>query len=559
MSLTLYRKYRPQTFAELIGQNHIKLTLENEIKTGAVSHAYLFAGPRGIGKTTVARLMAKALNCHQRKNGEFEPCDQCPSCLEIKEGKSLDMIEVDAASNTQVDKVRDNIVDSARFTPYRDKFKIFIIDEVHMLSSSSFNALLKTMEEPPAHCIFILCTTELYKLPETIVSRCQHFDFRRVDAKVLAPYLKNIAKEEGFNLDDAVVKNIVTLTGGFVRDSLSLLGQVLSLGKRDIKIEDAAAILPRSDFELVARLAGFLIKKNAKEALELVNTLVEEGVDLEHFTADLIEYLRKLILIKLGVETDGWQETGEQMYAQAKEAEASQILKIMDVFMARLNDLKRAEISQLPLEMGVIELCEDSLNNYVPLAPQVVKTAVTPAKTIKKETPVEVKTEIPENKKDKSVCHSGLDPESRKEENGSRIGVRDDTVAAGSDKKQEILINLTLEEINNRWPEVIVASHTVNQSAAIALQTAHVLNLKENNLEIGFEHSFYCERFKEIKARKILEEILKKAFACDFVVKCSVLPSDLKAAAVKAREQKKEAAAEPINMVLEDFGGVVVE
>jgi len=558
MSLTLYRKYRPQTFDTLIGQNHIKLTLENEIKTGGISHAYLFAGPRGIGKTTVARLMAKALNCHERKEGEFEPCDKCPSCLEIKEGKSLDMIEIDAASNTQVDKVRDNIVDSARFTPYRDKFKIFIIDEVHMLSSSSFNALLKTMEEPPAHCVFILCTTELYKLPDTIISRCQHFDFRRVDSKVLAAHLKNIAKEEGFNLDDAVIKNIVSLTGGFVRDSLSMLGQVLSLGKTDIKVEDAAAILPRSDFELVARLTGFLIQKKAKEALELINTLVEEGVDLEHFTADLIEYLRKLILIKLGVETDGWQETEEQMYAQAKEAEAAQILKIMDVFMARLNDLKRAEISQLPLEMGVIEICESSLSAYAPLTPQVVKTSAAPAPKVEVEKKTDISNVVPAQAGIQDIpvvpAHldsAGLDAKLAKQAEAE--------IQTNNNKNQEALINLTLEEINSRWPEVIVASREINQSAAIALQTAHILNLKENNLEIGFEHSFYCERFKEIKARKVLEEILKKAFGFDFMVKCSILPSELKAAAVKAREQKKEALSEPINMVLEDFGGVVVE
>jgi hypothetical protein len=319
---------------------------------------------------------------------------------------------------------------------------------------------------------------------------------------------------------------------------------------------------------------------------------VEEGVDLEHFTADLIEYLRKLILIKLGVETDGWQETNEQMYTQAKEVEAVRLLKIMDVFMSRLNDLKRAEISQLPLEMGVIELCEDSLNNYVPLAPQVVKTeaiknqekhppatqaepreALRAREKSKIEKEVSVSDVIPAQASPTELNNSGaagsqeyplLNKEGRGEVNSptrpaSAVVGESDENSKVKNKKQEALINLTLEEINNRWSEVIAASHEINQSAAIALQTAHPLNLKENNLEIGFEHSFYCERFKEIKARKVLEEILKKAFDLDFVVKCSVLPADRKAAAIKAREQKKEALSEPINMVLEDFGGVVVE
>src|SRR3989344_5558425 len=180
MATTLYRKYRPQTFAEVVGQNHIKTTLQNELEKDKIAHAYLFSGPRGLGKTTMARLFAKAVNCLTRKSGQSEPCNQCNSCQEVITGRSLDVIEIDAASHTGVDNVRENIIENSRFTPTSRKFKVFIIDEVHMLSTSAFNALLKTLEEPPEHAIFILATTEIHKVPETIVSRCQHFDFHKV-------------------------------------------------------------------------------------------------------------------------------------------------------------------------------------------------------------------------------------------------------------------------------------------------------------------------------------------------------------------------------------------
>src|SRR3989339_1919745 len=190
---TLYRKYRPQKFSELIGQNHIKITLQHELERGEIGHAYLFCGPRGLGKTTTARLFAKAVNCVNRKDGESEPCNKCNSCTSIMTGNSVDMIEIDAASHTSVDNVRENIIENARFTPTSSKYKVFIIDEVHMLSISAFNALLKTLEEPPAHAIFILCTTELHKVPETIVSRCQHFDFKKVAPAEAIKRLKMIA------------------------------------------------------------------------------------------------------------------------------------------------------------------------------------------------------------------------------------------------------------------------------------------------------------------------------------------------------------------------------
>jgi len=322
---TLYRKYRPQTFKEAVGQNHIKVTLQNEIGTGKTAHAYLFCGPRAVGKTTFARLMAKAVNCLNRKEGEFEPCDKCSSCLEIMEGKSMDIIEIDAASNTGVDNVRENIIASARTSPTKYKNKVFIIDEVHMLSISAFNALLKLMEEPPAHVIFILCTTEIHKVPATIISRCERFDFRRISIDDTVKKLTYIIKEEGIKAERDILESIARQAEGHMRDAESLLGQLVSISGKEITRAEADLVIPRSDIAEIVKLLECLSKKDASGAIALVNKLIDDGVDSEKFAGDFIEVLRKVLLSKIN------PSLGERLG-----------LDIGESFEVKINDLKKS-------------------------------------------------------------------------------------------------------------------------------------------------------------------------------------------------------------------------
>src|SRR5574344_252390 len=296
---TIYRDYRPQGFSQVFGQNHIKITIKNELIANKVGGAYLFCGPRAVRKTTLARIFAKAVNCEERKSDEAEPCNHCPSCISSNEGKNLDVIEIDAASNTGVDHVRENIIASARLAPNGHKYKVFIIDEVHMLSTAAFNALLKIMEEPPAHVLFILCTTEIHKVPLTIISRCERFDFKRIRLVETMEKLKRIIAKEGIEADDEILAAIAQHSGGHLRDAESLLGQIIAISGKKIDQEKAALVLPKNNNREILELLDCLAKKDSAQALRLVNGLLDSGVNIKNFIAETVELIRKLLLSKV--------------------------------------------------------------------------------------------------------------------------------------------------------------------------------------------------------------------------------------------------------------------
>lgn len=293
------RKYRPQTFSDLTGQEHITRTLSRALDQHRLHHAYLFAGVRGTGKTTSARILAKGLNCHTGITSH--PCLQCPSCLEIAAGNSLDVLEIDAASNTGVDNVRDVIINNIAMAPARDRYKIFVIDEVHMLSTSAFNALLKTLEEPPPHVVFIMATTELHKVPDTILSRCQQFEFRQIPTEKIFQRLRDIATSEAINVSDPALREIARAGAGSLRDAQSAFDQVIAFGGAEITENDVTASLGLVSTATLGNFAEAIASRDTVAIIHLVEEVSSRGYDLRNFTRELMAYLRHLLVVKSGI------------------------------------------------------------------------------------------------------------------------------------------------------------------------------------------------------------------------------------------------------------------
>ena len=364
--MALYRKYRPKTFAEFIGQNHIVQTLQNAIKEGTFSHAYLFYGPKGTGKTTIARLFAKAINCENREG--YEPCNQCLSCQEINEGRAIDLIEIDAASNRGIEEVR-QLKENAKFPPTRLKYKVFIIDEAHQLSKDAANALLKILEEPPKHVVFILATTEIHKMIPTIISRCQRFDFHKLSIEEILKKLEAISKQEGLKIDKSALNLIATNAQGSIRDAESLLDQVISftknLGKEKIEEEDIRELLGLTNPDIVLKFIDLLNTKKIKEVIEHLNAQIQNGADPLLLGKMLIDYLRAILLFKIDPHlaspflSDLTEETKKHLQKYSQQFDEIKVRKWLKVLLEAYNKMKYSPIPQLPLELACLEICEN--------------------------------------------------------------------------------------------------------------------------------------------------------------------------------------------------------
>lgn len=544
---TLYRKYRPQNFKEILGQNHIKITLEHEIETGKIAHAYLFCGPRGTGKTTIARIFAKSINCIKKKSGEHDPCNECDNCAEITQGRSLDIVEIDAASHTGVDNVRDNIIASARVAPSKCKFKVFIIDEVHMLSTSAFNALLKNIEEPPAFVVFILCTTEIHKVPTTIISRCQRFDFKRVNITDIVKKLQLIADKEEIVIDRKILEAVARQSEGHMRDAESLLGQVLAIGGKEITEEEASLVIPRSDIGEAIRLIDCLAKKDAGSAIALVNKLVDEGVDLKAFITDLIELLRKIMLSKISPalgEKLGL-ELGEDIELKINDVSRglnlNQAIIYIDKFLEVKNELKGSFIIQLPIEIAIAELCT-----------LMVRPAINTSQISQPQYP------------------------SRKLANTA--AKNDSSDALEKKSPVEARINISREEILGKWNEVLARVKKYNHSLSFILRACQPRDINENKLCLAFKYKFHRDRITDdnikLVVEKVLHEVYGKALLFEALIdetievndsgNSSYAKGEADGGAVMegGKESQTEGGAEGENMInnlLKAFGGKIVK
>lgn len=516
MAETLYRKYRPTRFADVAEQEHVVKTIQNQIASGTLAHAYLFAGPRGIGKTTIARLLAKAVNCLHRQAGESEPCGICDYCLAFAEGRFLDTVEIDAASNTGVDNVRENVIETVRFVPQQGKYKVFIIDEVHMLSTSAFNALLKTLEEPPTHVIFILATTELHKIPATIISRCQRFDFYKIAAPEMMVRLTGLAKKEGVEVEAEVLRVITKISEGCLRDAESLLGQVLSLGEKKITVALTASILPVTTIELVRELMTAIEQNNVKTALDKIGMFVADGGSVKHLTDELIEEIREDLLNSVA----GKKATFEAVAAR----------RLLDLLLTARGRQTLAILPQLPLELALVEFVLGARQETVaiapvaiaPVAPPVMLRAatisvgslVTPRPvTIAKVVPVEASVPI-SNSADNI---DGAAP-----------------------------ITFTLAEIQDKWERCCDYVADRNIALPMGLRTGKPSAINGSKLTITFPYAFHADALKDSKNLRLLEDAIASVMMQRPLIVTEVVP-------VPDKEE------ETVAMFTDAFGGTVIE
>jgi len=548
----------------MIGQGHVVQTLLESVKSDKLVHAYLLTGPRGIGKTSTARLLAKAINCEEilaakkdNKSTTGEPCNKCTACVDINDGRAIDVIEIDAASHTGVDDIRD-LIEKARLMPTKLKKKVYIIDEVHMLSKSAFNALLKTLEEPPEHVVFILATTEIHKIPATILSRAQRFDFKRAGREELVENLKRVAKTEKIEIDDDSLDLIAVSASGAHRDALGLLEQVAAGANGKITISETRQILGLAENAEVEKFIGAIFNNIPEEGLKIAQELHNQGYDLAEFNRAVITTLRQVVLLKVAktIQLDGTKEEIKRLTELAGQADEDRALFLLQIFIENGKLFKEVSIPVLPLELSVVKSTQYSgfsTQDSVLSAEKNLKSEIQDLKqdqNIAAVIPAKAGIQAAQSQPNFPSARSGqaLDP-------GSRAAVRDDknegeneAATRKSDQEvdtPEILCPVPVMEMTKDiWQEIISETKKENATLAALLRDAKPDNLTDDTLTIGVKFKFHKERISESKHAQILSKIITNVIGKNCRVVCKIHDGKSKPIQAEKKEDMNKIAAE---------------
>jgi DNA polymerase-3 subunit gamma/tau len=542
MSQALYRKWRPTRFNQVVGQEHITQTLQNAVAADRVGHAYLFSGPRGTGKTTLARLLAKAVNCLDEDLSQ-RPCDKCQPCLAVNEGRYLDLIEIDAASNTGVDDIRD-LRDKINFSPSEGRFKVYIIDEVHMLSTAAFNALLKTLEEPPSHAIFVLATTEEHKVPLTIKSRCQQFNFRLLTTQEIVGRISSIAENEALTVEPEAIALIAQHGSGSLRDAESLLDQLIVAPEDIITLERAQLVLGTASNDSVTALTDAWIVGDGSRGLSIIHDALASGTDARQFSRQMVLYLRHLMLVKTAghdLIIDAPKETQQLLASQAKRVERRQIIEAVKNFNEAANVSTRSWHPQLPLEMAFIELLPESgrRERYEP------KEAIL-------ETPASFQPSIKPTEPEINEVINAAEQEPaeiEKLETSKEPSIKDEV-----EQKKVDSSTISLEMVVGQWPKLRDVVSKQDRSLPALLASCKPLATEGKTIYIGFDFPILKDKFDHKKqAKEIVSRGLSQLLGTDCFVK-SVVTSDF-----TAPNQSEVIDKEYFFEFEEELGGIVRE
>lgn len=507
MAQALYRKWRPQTFEDLIGQEHVVRTLRNALRLGHLHHAYLLAGPRGTGKTTTARLLAKAVNCLAPM--EERPCDQCEICRAVSAGRLMDLIEIDAASNTGVDDVRE-LLERVNFQPAQARYKVYVIDEVHMLSTSAFNALLKTLEEPPPHVIFILATTEVHKIPPTVLSRCQRFEFRRIPVDLLVTRLRDITVAEGIDAEPEALALIARTATGSVRDAISLLDQMAAGGA--VTAEQVRLILGAERREVIHALVQAWFAGRPSTALEVLNRAVDGGADPRQLARQLADTMRGLLLMRMGAEelwTELTAEERREFQGLVQQADPGRLVMAARLFSEVAAERGAGWQPQLPLELAFVESAIGVAQpSPVPPVPPSKPNETSGVRVI---SPPSASQPAPQSKEVRPQPLPARPPEV------AQPGDVSPTPAFTPDTDS------LMGGVVSRWGEIKSQMRAVDLSLSALLNDARPLGQdEEGQLVLGFKHNFHRGKFNTPENRAALERLMSKLLGSSLRIRCEL-------------------------------------